>query len=107
MTAGRYTAKPEAAEKLGSDRPSLPPSDQSLSVMTAQYKAANDRHEAALKRVGGEPLPAAVAVAALDLEDESRVAVCRELRMRAPRVAHEIAEYEREALGRIAARSKR
>lgn len=33
---------------LKEDRPSLPPGDESLRAMTAQYTAVNDRHEAAL-----------------------------------------------------------
>lgn len=96
---GRYHA---------SERPSLPPSDESLRQTTERHRVANDSLE---RRVGGEPLPAAVAVAALDLSDEQRLAAYRELEQRwyesgLTHLDQVMTTCQREARARIVAAAK-
>jgi hypothetical protein len=85
-------------------RYSSPPSPDKLNASTLSLASSLDELE---RKVGGLPLPAGVAVAALDLTDEQRLAVCRELWlfMRDGRYIHMDAAvhgYEREAKERLA-----
>lgn len=75
-----------------SDRPSLPPGDESLRAMTAQYTAVNDRHEAALASL---------------VTDEHRLAVARELwrmhvAIKGTHMDQTLHTFEREARERLA-----
>jgi hypothetical protein len=80
------------------DRYSSPPCEQKLRGSTASLAASLD---VLARRVGGEPLPVSVAVAALDLSDEQRAAVCRELRLRMGVLPDAVAVYEAEVRGRL------
>jgi hypothetical protein len=92
--------------KHAAGRPLSSPSAERLNQSTARLAASNDALE---RKVGGLPLPAAVAVAALDLSDEQRLAVCRELNQRwyrtgAVHLDQVMASYEREARERLGKR---
>ncbi len=79
-------------------RYSTPPTAEKLVSSTTRLTASLDVLE---RRVGSEPMPAAVAIAALDLTDEQRVAVCLELRREYGSLPHVVSQYEAEAKARL------
>ncbi len=81
-----------------SDRPSLPPGDDSLRLMTEHYKQVNDRHEAAIAAV-------------VTVTDEQRIAMARELwALHVLRgyvhMDQTLTVFEQEAKARVAASAK-
>ncbi len=84
-----------------------PPTEEKLRDSTGRLTASLDVLAA---RVGSEPLPAAVAVAALDLTDEQRLACYRELDQRwydsgLTHLDQVMATCQREARARLVGRS--
>lgn len=82
-------------------RYSSPPSLDKLNESTVRLAKSLDAMQA---RIGSEPMPPPmrIAVAVIDLTDEQRLAVCRELKQELGYLPEELLAYEAAAKGRLA-----